>query len=64
MSELEYAEIEYIMDDLYEARKLWERKEYLITPRVMGSVALGGSGIDDALDAFNAYRAFEEEYGR
>ena len=46
---------DHILDPLYEARGRWERKEWLNNPRVVGSVALGGTGINDALDAMNEH---------
>lgn len=46
---------DHILDELYEARGRWERKEWLNVPRVVGSVALGGTGIDDALDVMNQH---------
>lgn len=54
---------DHILDPLYEARGRWERREWLKTARVVGSVSCGGTGIDDALDAMNehikAIEAFE-----
>jgi hypothetical protein len=51
----EYDHRETLLDELYEARARWERKDYLLTARVMGDVANGGSGIDEALDALTQY---------
>lgn len=47
---MEYDHREYLLDDLYEARKRWERAEWIVTPRVMDRV-----GIDLALDALVEY---------
>lgn len=48
-----------ILDPLYEARGRWERKEWLITPRVMREC-----GIDLALDAMNEHLKAVEEFER
>lgn len=47
---MEYDHREYLLDDLYEARKRWAKAEYITTPRVMERV-----GIDVALDALVEY---------
>lgn len=46
----EYDQREYLLDDLYEARALWERGEYLIAPHSAGMIA-----VDKALDALVEY---------
>jgi len=57
---MNYDPIEKLLDDAYESRARWERKEWATTPRAMGAVAMGGSGIDDALDALNEYWRIKE----
>jgi len=55
---------DHILDPLYEARGRWERREWLNTPRVLGSVALGGTGMNDALDAMNEHIKAVEDFER
>ena len=56
----EYQDIEHLLDEVYAARWRWERREWATTPRAMGSVAMGGTGIDDALDALNEHWELEQ----
>ena len=53
-----------ILDELYEARGRWQRMEWLITPRVMGEVAMGGCGIHEALDDYRAWRDAVADFER
>jgi hypothetical protein len=52
LHEADYGAASDNIDALYEARALWQRKGWLLTPRVMAEC-----GIDLALDEFNRLRA-------
>lgn len=56
MSEIQIPPPPEILEALLVARQEWSRREWCINARTMGSVALGGTGIDDALDDYNAYQ--------
>jgi hypothetical protein len=60
----QYPEREYLLDECYEARARWERREWATTARAMGSVANGGTGIDDAIDALADYDKNVAEFER
>lgn len=50
----EYPPIELALDELYEARKRWADREWIVTARVMAEV-----GIDAALDEYLLQRGLQ-----
>jgi hypothetical protein len=56
---MEYDPLEYALDQLYEARALWERGDYLIAPHSVGMLA-----VDEALDHYNDLRRDIQDFER